>query len=124
MAKTIEFIEKIERLEAFEEKFGIRLEGLSVSLVPSGTTIGTTFIIASYIYVSGDMFAVNSTAIDRDIELVISCHDAAGKVLVSKKHSINAKSFSGIDTFSEKFYYPLLPFVGVEKVRIYPKLAK
>ncbi|MEN9869379.1 MAG: hypothetical protein RLZZ171_362 [Cyanobacteriota bacterium] len=118
MTKNIKFIDKIERLEAFEEQFGIRLEALSVKLELYLDEDYSSFTVG------GDVFAVNGTKIDQDIELVISCHDAAGKVLISKKHSIDAKSFSGIDTFSEEFYYALLPFIGVEKVRIYPKLAE
>jgi hypothetical protein len=119
MVKTIEFLDNIERLEAFEEQFGIRLEGLSVSLAP----IGTKYSNASYIDVNGDIFAINGTTIDQDIELVISCHDFADRVLVSKKHPIKARSFLGLDTFLVEISYELLPFVTVEKVRIYPKLA-
>jgi hypothetical protein len=115
MAKTIESIEKIERLEAVEEQFSIRLEGLSAS---------STVDSFSYISISGDVFATNGTTIGQNIELVISGHDAADRVLISRKHSIDAKSFLGIDTFSVLIGYPLLSFVGVKKVRIYPKLAK
>lgn len=112
----MEYFDSIERLEAFEEQFGIRLEGLSVKLdLESG--------MPNYV-VSGDVFAANGTTIDQNIELIISCHDAAGRVLAHTKYEIEATSFSGIDTFSKYLFYPLLPFVGVEKVRIYPKLAE
>lgn len=115
MTKTIESLENFERLEAFEEQFGIRLEGLSISRA------------AGYkdycVYVNGDIFAANGITIDRDIHLVISYHDATDKVLVSEKHSIKAISFSGLDTFSVLMCYKLLPFVTVKKVRIYPQLS-
>lgn len=116
MAKTIEYIDNIEKLESFEEKFGIRLEGLSVKLNQECNS--------PHYVVSGDVFAANGTTIDKDIELVMSCHDAAGRVLAHTKHKIKATSFSGLDTFSVYLFYALLPFVGVKKVRIYPKLAQ
>ncbi|MEY2831304.1 MAG: hypothetical protein RLZZ574_562 [Cyanobacteriota bacterium] len=110
MTQVIEL--PIERFEAFEEQFGIKLEALSAPFVPQESCFS----------VGGDVFAANGTTIGQDIDLVISGHDAAGKVLISEKCSIKAKSFSGIDTFSVCFD-KLSDSVTVTKVRVYPKPA-
>lgn len=110
MTQVIEL--PIERFEAFEEQFGIKLESLSAPFVPQESCFS----------VGGDIFAADGTTIEQDIDLVISGHDAAGKVLISEKCSIKAKSFSGIDTFS--VYFEELPgSVTLSKVRVYPKLS-
>jgi hypothetical protein len=110
MTEVIEL--PIERFEAFEEQFGIKLEALSAPFVPA----------MSCFSVGGDVFAANGTTIGQDLDLVISGHDAAGKVIISKKCSIDAQSFSGIDTFSVCFKN-LPNSVRVAKVRVYPKPA-
>jgi hypothetical protein len=108
MAEVIEL--PIERFEAFEEKLGIKLEGLFSSFNSE----------EGYVSVSGDIFAVNDTKIEQDIKLIISCHDDAGRVIGSDYYAIDAESFFGIDTFSETIYSPS---VSISKVRVYPKLC-
>lgn len=111
MTEVIEL--PIERFEAFEEQFGIKLEALSAPFVPQKSCFS----------VGGDVFAANGTTIAQDIDLVVSGHDAAGRVIISKKCSIKAKSFSGIDTFSVCFD-ELPDSVNIAKVRVYPKPAQ
>jgi hypothetical protein len=106
MTKVIEL--PIERFEAFEEKLGIKIEGLFASFNSEN----------GYVSVSGDIFAIDNTTIEQDLKLVISCHDSTGRVIASDYYAINAESFSGIDTFSETIYPPS---VSISKVRIYPK---
>jgi hypothetical protein len=111
MTEVIEL--PIERFEAFEEQFGIKLEALSAPFVPQKSCFS----------VGGDVFAANGTSIGQDIDLVVSGYDTAGRVIISKKCSVKARSFSGIDTFSVRF--ERLPnSVTVAKVRVYPKPAQ
>jgi hypothetical protein len=111
MTEVIEL--PIERFEAFEEKLGIRLEGLFAFLNKDSGTIT----------INGDLYANDDDIIkEQNLKLVISCHDVSSRVIAKSSESVSTKSFVGIYTFST--YFQLKFFLeSIAKVRIYPQPA-
>ena len=107
MSENIEL--PIERLEAFEERLGVSIEGLFAYIQSN-----------QYIKINGELHSRNGNEIDQDIQLMISAHNAAGSVLNATTTTIRANSFFGLEIFSQN----ISPCAGdVSKIRIYPKTA-
>ncbi len=99
----------IERLEAFEDRLGVRLEGLYASIQSRH----------GYVSVNGELHPREGTQLNHDIEVVVSLYDSAGRVLGVGSERISAASFFGFEAFSR-----MLGPVGdppIAKIRIYPK---
>ena len=99
----------IERLEAFEDRLGVSLEGLYASI--DGRH--------GYVTVNGELHPREGTQLNHDIEVVVSLYDSDGRVLGVQTESIRADSFFGFEAFSR-----MLGPVGdppIAKIRIYPK---
>lgn len=97
----------IERLEAFEERLGITLEGL-FAFVEENTSIK----------INGELHSHNSAQIGQNMQLVASVHDAAGRVIVTDTTYVLQDSFFGFETFSMTLWPPV---ATISKIRIYPK---
>lgn len=97
----------IERLEAFEERLGVTLEGLFASVSDFGS-----------VTVNGEIHSCNGAEIEQNTQVVVSVHDAAGRVLATNTQYFFAESFFAFETFSM-----LLPPAAapISKIRIYPK---
>lgn len=104
-------LNRIERLEVFEEKFGISLENISVVIDTSGLSI----------YV--ELKPLNGTTIPHKRVFSLNCifYDLEGKILYDKSSYIQPENFIGFELI--KFY------VGgrfesneesIGKIRIYP----
>lgn len=98
----------VERFEAFEERLGITLEGVFAKINDDGE-----------LTVCGEVYAVDGTKINEDIDLIVSLHDASGRVIYRDHHYILASKFYGFESFKIIFYDTSLP---VSKVRLYPKV--
>jgi hypothetical protein len=96
-----------ERLEAFEERLGVKIEGLFVSIGGD-----------KYITINGELHSNDGTQLGEDIKLMISAHDSSGRVVGAGYSSIRAKSFFGFEAFSERFK---VHSESVSRVRIYPR---
>lgn len=97
----------LERLEAFEERLGVTLEGLFASIDQN-----------KYITVNGEIHPREGTQLTQNVQLVVSAYDSSGRVLNTASNYFRADSFFGFETFS----ITLVPSpVAVSKVRIYPK---
>ena len=105
MAKDITNL--IERLEAFEERLGVTLEGLFASVDDN-----------NHIRINGELHSRGGAQIDQNMQLVGSAHDAAGRVIVTGTTYVLQDSFFGFETFSML----LSPSITtISKVRLYPK---
>ena len=98
----------IERLEAFEDRLGVRLEGLFAQVqIPPGSLI-----------VNGELHLQESAELDEDIEVVVTIYDSSGRVIAVRNHRIRSESFFGFEAFSVVFF----PFHGQPtRIRVYPK---
>ncbi len=88
---------------------GVTLEGLFASVDDN-----------SYPAINGELHTREGTQIAQDIRIVVSLHDAAGRVLGTSTEHFGAESFFGFETFS----IMLMPTVAtISKIRVYPKAA-
>ena len=105
MSENIEL--SVERLEAFEERLGVSLEGLFAYIQSN-----------QYIKINGELHSRNGNEIDQDIQLMISAHNAAGSVLNATTTTIRANSFFGLEIFRKILVHVLemyLKFVFIPK---------
>jgi hypothetical protein len=97
----------IERLEAFEDRLGVNLEGLFAEVSQDG-----------YANVNGELHLREGTELERDIEVVATIYDSSGRVLAVDDARFDSDSFFGFEAFS------LFMEVGNKKpakIRVYPK---
>jgi len=99
----------IERLEAFEERMGVRLEALFASRSES-----------SYLTVRGELHPKEGTTIQQDIELVADVYDSSGRLVAHNNEQFDAEIFFGFQTF-EMLISLDVPDLAISKVRLYPK---
>jgi hypothetical protein len=101
---------RIERLEAFEDKFGIVLDKLSVNVRDDYHWL----TIASEIHQAG------SGSLVTDIALVAVVYDSEGSIIITGNHSFSARTFSGFDVFSMALYAQDIGILAT-RIRIFPK---
>jgi hypothetical protein len=105
MSENIEL--PVERLEAFEERLGVKLESLFVAKINE-----------DYVSINGELHTNEDLKLAQDLELICSVYNSSGSVVGVGKVYIRSKSFLCFETFS--------CCVGkcpkdVSKVRIHPK---
>ena len=102
----------LQRLDAFEERLGVRLEALSAFESKE------EFQDEADITVRGELHSVNGTNLDQDINLELSVFDAEGRIIETGIDWIQAESFFGFHTFQITCYAP--PGT-TQKLRLVPK---
>jgi hypothetical protein len=107
MSKILELF--IERLEAFEERLGVKIEGLFAYIDEN-----------NWIQINGELHSNEGTQLEQNIKLMISAHDSSGRIVGTDYSLISAESFFGFEIFSEYFQ---AQSESVSKVRIYPRLS-
>ncbi len=103
-----DFSHLLERLEAFEDRLGVSLEGLYVSQEPS----------MGYLIVRGELHLREGTELAGNLRLVVTAYDSAGRVLEVKEQWIASNRFFALEAFSISIRAKAPP---VAKIRIYPK---
>ncbi len=101
----------IERLEAFEDRVGVSLEGLYASLDTED----------DWLTVNGEIHPRGGTELDSDIDMIVTLYDAAGRVLRTENRHVYSNEFFGFEAFSQLFHEASDP--PVAKIRVYPKAA-
>lgn len=104
--------EVIERLEAFEERLGVRVEALNASsFLGAGTNV-------PWLRVCGELHALDGLAIEHQIQVVVDAYDLSGKLLNTGSQWLSEPGkFYGFETFSIQ-----VNVIGrVAKIRVYPK---
>lgn len=102
-------LQKIERLEAFEERMMIRLENISIRINEFSRL--TLFC---------EVHPVNGTKLAEDIKLECVIYDKEGAILVVGKNYLYEEDFFGFEILEFSFSdAELIDKVG--KIRIYPK---
>ena len=100
----------IERLEAFEERMGVRLEALFMSR-NSGE---------SHLKLMGELHPMEGSQIQQSIELVADVYDGLGRVVDRGSKHFFAANFFGFETF-EFWLGENIPNSTISKIRLYPK---
>jgi hypothetical protein len=97
----------VERLEAFEDRLGVSLEGLFAFLDENG-----------YLTVNGEVHVREGTELDEDIEVVATVYDSSGRVLSTSEQVMYSGSFFAFEAFS---FVKSLDEHRPAKIRVYPK---
>ena len=97
----------IERLEAFEERMGVRLEALFAHIDEYG---GLT--------VNGELHSREGATIEQDIKLHADVYDSSGRLVAIGIERIEADKFFGFEAVS---VVATLPIRELSKIRVYPK---
>src|SRR5215210_9086947 len=79
----------IERVETFEDRLGVRLEGLFAKADDDGD-----------IRVFGELHARNAAELDQDVEVVVTVYDSSGRVIGVDETNFYSDSFFGFEAFS------------------------
>jgi hypothetical protein len=106
MTRQKDISDRLERLPAFEERAGVHLEALFAE------------IENEFLSVNGELHPREGNQLSADIELVVTAHDAQGRVLKMETASFDRESFFQFEPFSVVLEgLPSPP----ARIRIYPK---
>lgn len=102
-------LQKVERLEAFEERLNVRLENISIVVNNQ-----------SYFDIFCEIHPISGTAVNGTIFIYCVIYDKEGSILENTYLTINEESFFGF----EVLHFIIFDNVVIEdigKIRIYPK---
>ncbi|MBU6401188.1 MAG: hypothetical protein KGS61_12795 [Verrucomicrobia bacterium] len=100
----------IERLEAFEERVGVRLEALYAHFDSDGYLNLT---------VNGEVHPREGTTIKQDIVVHVGACDTSGRLVAKSETWLMADEFFGFATFQVEEH---LPIHELSKIRVCPKV--
>jgi hypothetical protein len=103
----------IERLEAFEDRVGVRLESLGAELDPMLDDL-------VHLNVRGELHPQSGTELPQDVELVIAAYDASSKIVGTTSRRFEAEGFFGFEIFEETIG---IHVNNLKRIRIFPKQA-
>jgi hypothetical protein len=106
----IDLTSKIERVEAFEERVGVRFQGMSAFLDADDDYIS--------LRVHGEIHASSGAELSDDVSVVIAVYDQSDRVVGTDTSYYYSESFFGFEAFSETLS---LSVKNISKIRIYPK---
>lgn len=111
--------DKLERLEAFEERAGVKLEALFARLDHQH---GWTVKDKRYpsIKVNLQVHPVEGNSLKSSISIVADGYDASGRLVSTTSGLINKDSFFGFETLS--LAVDGVPAEQISKIRVYPKI--
>ena len=115
----VDLSSKLERMPAFEERAGVRIEALAAYLDSwPGENEAEALVM-------GELHASQGERLGADTALVVTCYDASGRVMATEEHDFFQDEFFGFEVFSVSFH-DLSPAAaqGLGKIRIVPKLRR
>ncbi len=102
----------LERLEAFEDRYNVRLEALSAYMDgDDGDRID--------VYVRGELHPKSGVSLESDIELVVSYYDSKDRVIQTGSEHFYKETFFGFEVFE---IYNSLDSKAIRRIRLFPKL--
>lgn len=75
----------IERLEAFEDRLGVRLESLSAKFEQYDDT--------GFVKVLGELHPQSGTTLQKDIELIVAAYDSSSRIVGTGSTYLEASGF-------------------------------
>lgn len=109
---TMPFLDsKIERLEAFEDKFSVRIENISFKQFDGGFQI---------FY---ELYPADGNELDQNIDINVVLYSLEGKILDKNRTFVLADDFFGFSVISESFFFDNPKDINnIGKIRVYPSL--
>ena len=111
--KRTDVTKLVERLEAFEERTGVRLDAIS-----SYSELDTDDHTLS-ITVLGELHAVSGAELEEDVLLNMVVYDATGRVIGTESAYFSSDDFFGFETFEIRVFE--LQNTAISRIRIIPK---
>ena len=96
---------KVERLELFEEKLEVILQGISV------------FAEDQYISICGELLSAKGTGISSNIRIYFAIYDMLDRVVKHAYKIIDKECFLGLETFVVNIFN--VDIDNISKIRIY-----
>ena len=111
-----EFLQKIERIEAFEEKLNIRIENISFVITENSAFQK----LAIYL----EVYTLNGNSLMENINIKVAIYDNNGSIMFTGRAFISALDFMGFDLCSFEFS-PLSyrQLNDINRIRIFPVVA-
>lgn len=100
----------IERLEAFEDRLGVRLESMSADIDEISDD-------SLYLTVRGELHSNSGLVLEQNLELIVAAYDLAFRVVGTSKHYIESDAFYGFEIFE---IVVSIPEKTLSRIRIYP----
>jgi hypothetical protein len=100
-------LKRIERLEAFEERFEISIQNISIK-------------VESFISLFCEIHPINGTTIKENFEIECVTYDKDGLVLDKKSAHLYAEDFFGFEVLELNFFGDDVA-AQISKIRLYPK---
>lgn len=113
--------EKLERLEVFEDRLGVRIDALYAK-IDEGRIYRLHGREFPGICVTGEVHAACGTALPQRIKIIVDAYDAHGRLICTNGTGcIYPETFFGYESFEVNVggTHPQL----IKKLRIYPKSA-
>ena len=104
----------LQTLEAFEDRAGVRFEGLSAFLKNADYKDGYEEVI-----VSGEVHPISGTTLECDTNIELTVIDSKGRVVATETDWVQAEKFFGFHTFTMDLH---LVNDDIGRVRLIPKL--
>ena len=101
-----ELTDRVERIEALEQKFGIRFEALYAVFETNEYNTSLTV-----------NFDVTGGALEEAVDVVVGAYNERGQLVATGSHFLNNDSFVGLDSASVDVDCETPP----TRIRIYPK---
>lgn len=101
---------RIERLDVLEERLGISLDNLYVSVNNDN----------SYVAITGELHVSSGTELTQDVEVVAAMHDDRGRLIKTVSTYFRKKEFFAFDVISLSMFEPQFA-LKVRKIRVFPK---
>ena len=108
----------IERLEAFEDRCGIRLESLWAER--RNENLNGEDVLEARVF--GELHSREGTTLKHNIELRLDAYDTKGRVVGRGSTSFRSESFFGFETFEVQLYYAR--DLQLSKIRLYPVISE
>ena len=97
----------IERLEAFEDRMGVRLEALFADFSDGTLTV------------NGEVHPRDGATLKQSIEVHVDAYDSSGRLIAINQTYLHADDFFGFEAFQIRVY---LPNIELSQFRVYPKV--
>lgn len=105
----------VQRHEILEDRAGIEIRGLMVSVDDNSDDDGEYPIS-----IMAEIIATSGSTIDNDIEININCYNSNGQVCGTVSAYLESDSFFGLETLNEAIYSRGFPV----EIKIIPKIRK
>lgn len=100
----------IERLEVFEERFGIVLDKLSVNV---SENYGSVTVV-------GEVHLMDGTSLAKNLTVVVVAYDSDGSIIGTGEATLYAQTFSGFDILDITLYAADIGWLAT-RIRVFPK---